>query len=103
MTRKQVLEGARVLKIPLSLQEQRLLQQLEDSNNENKISVRIFCDRFDTPESRERRMKQILEKMAIAIILKDIPWDLAYETFDKDNKGHITKGVKLFIINYLKK
>ena len=48
ITRKQIAESVRVLKIPLTLQEQRMLQQLEDPFSQNNIPVRSFCDRFET-------------------------------------------------------
>lgn len=48
VTRKQVMDAVHILKIPLSLQEKRIVIQLEDPLNKNNISVRLFCDRFET-------------------------------------------------------
>lgn len=92
----------RILKIPLSMQEQRIMVQIEDPFNSNNIPVRAFCDHFETVASLEHRMKIALEKLTAAILLKDIPWDLTFDLFDKEAKGYITRQDFFDLINYWK-
>ncbi len=47
-------------------------------------------------------MKSALERMTAAILLKDIAWDLAFDLFDKENKGYISRENFYDLINYWK-
>ena len=102
ITKKQVMEAVRILKIPLTLQEQQMLVRLENTGNTESIPVREFCNRFESLTTLENRMNITLEKLTAAILLKDIPWDLKFDLFDKESKGYITRQDFIDLVNYWK-
>eukprot|EP01022_Parablepharisma_sp_SALTPOND_P032418 TRINITY_DN843_c0_g1_i2.p1 TRINITY_DN843_c0_g1~~TRINITY_DN843_c0_g1_i2.p1 ORF type:complete len:1902 (-),score=265.49 TRINITY_DN843_c0_g1_i2:41258-46963(-) len=91
ITKSDIINAIKVLQIPLSLQEQRLVIQLSNIDTESKIKVTDFCKQFDSPELGEKRKTRGLRKVAEAVLLKGISLDSAFESLNKEKKDQIAK------------
>ena len=74
---------------------------MDDLKNTNSMSVRAFCDKFETKNSLEKRMKKILRKLASAVLIKDISWEDLFNLFDTESKGYITQEDCKNLTNHL--
>ena len=110
--RKEIFDAVAVLKIPLSLQEQRFLLNMEVS--EKGIPIDKFCYRFETKETKSYSFRGIVEKITRNAIIQDLPLDLSYleychrGTLTQESFNLMMEPVKLnefelnFVFSFLK-
>ena len=90
VSKNSITEAIKVLQLPLSLKEERLLLQMAKLDINNNMLVLDFCKIFDSSELIARRQQKVLEKITIAVLLKGFPIETTFEILDKENKGWVS-------------
>ena len=80
----------RQLNLPLSVQDHRLLRRIADPKQIGKVEIKNFCQFFETPDLRQRRLHKILDKVATAFFLQGFNMRRAFALFDADGDGAIS-------------
>lgn len=80
----------RQLNLPLTVQEHRILRRIADPKQVGKVHIGAFCNFFETPKIRMRRLQNILDRVATAFYLQGFNMRRAFALFDIDGDGDIS-------------
>lgn len=75
----------------MTVQDLRILRRIADPQGIGKVELKQFCARFETQDLRTIRLNQTLDKVATAFYLQNFNLKKAFQLFDINGDGKISK------------
>jgi Ca2+-binding EF-hand superfamily protein len=90
--KKQFKENVMKLNLPLTVQDHRVMSRIADPKQTGRIDLTKFIERFETVDLRKMRLNKVLDIVATSFFVSNFSMKKAFEQFDINGDGKISKA-----------
>jgi len=90
--KKQFKENVLKLNLPLTVHDHRVMSRIADPKQTGRIDLTKFIERFETVDLRKMRLNKVLDIVATSFFVSNFSMKKAFEQFDINGDGKISKS-----------